>query len=459
MVQMAKPLCQACGSATGRQGRTLRPAAEIPAHPSAPVLEEALSPEAGQGDLRDPVQEPMIEQSSGLEAGVGNTPRRPGPGAPAEGKRPQSDANEIHRLYFHGKGSALFVIFIINIFRTILTLGVYHFWGKVKIRQFIWSETEFKTDRLAYHGTGKELLIGSIKASILIGILYGLDKGLNFQTLQSLSAVKTAGGVLYVLAFLGFVSAAIAGSYRYRLSRTSWRGVRFSFRGKILNFTEIFFSGIALTFLTFGIYYPFFVARQYAFLVSNTYFGDHKMDFDGKGNELFKTFIPFLGGLYLVLGGVLVIGIAGLSQAQLARGEGGNFEFSNFADMGPGLGIVVLLWYLVLLVGLPMAIIYFRAASRRFLAGHTLFGQARFHSTVTTWKLLRLYTGNVCLFLFTAGLAYPWILIRNYRFTYRYMTATGPLFLEEVHQETKEVSTTGEGIGGFLEIDSGLGIS
>ena len=48
---------------------------------------------------------------------------------------PQASA-AVYRFQFHGTGSDLFSIFILNLLKTILTLGVYHFWAKVKTRSF-----------------------------------------------------------------------------------------------------------------------------------------------------------------------------------------------------------------------------------------------------------------------------------------------------------------------------------
>src|SRR5215467_2324769 len=87
----------------------------------------------------------------------------------------QSIPNKIHRLKFHGTGEALFGIFILNLLKIILTLGIYYFWGKVKTRTFIWGQTEFAGDRFAYHGTGLELFLGWVKASVLFGGVLALQ--------------------------------------------------------------------------------------------------------------------------------------------------------------------------------------------------------------------------------------------------------------------------------------------
>ena len=43
----------------------------------------------------------------------------------------------IHHPIFWGQGRTLFGIFIVNTFFTLLTLGLYSFWGRVRIRQFL----------------------------------------------------------------------------------------------------------------------------------------------------------------------------------------------------------------------------------------------------------------------------------------------------------------------------------
>ncbi len=74
------------------------------------------------------------------------------------------------RLTFHGSGGTLFGIYVVNILLTIVTFGFYRFWGKVKIRRFMLSQTGFEGDRFAYHGTGKELLHGFAKAVLFVGM-------------------------------------------------------------------------------------------------------------------------------------------------------------------------------------------------------------------------------------------------------------------------------------------------
>ena len=61
---------------------------------------------------------------------------------------------------FDGRGGELFVVYIVNIFLTLVTLGIYRFWGKTRIRQYVWSHLRYKGDAFEYTGKGLELFLG-----------------------------------------------------------------------------------------------------------------------------------------------------------------------------------------------------------------------------------------------------------------------------------------------------------
>lgn len=90
---------------------------------------------------------------------------------------------------------------------------------------------------------------------------------------------------------LMLIPIAMVGARRYRLSRISWRNIRFSFQGRARTFIPIFAGGLLLTGLTLGFYYPFWVTSRQAFMVSHSHFGNQAFGFDGRGRALF---LPFL---------------------------------------------------------------------------------------------------------------------------------------------------------------------
>lgn len=312
------------------------------------------------------------------------------------------------QISFHGEAGTLFGIHVVNLLLTIVTLGIYYFWGKVKVRKYLYSQTEAEGDRFAFHGTGKELLLGWLKAALVFGLIGGIT--ILIQRMEPGEGGEVLARLVSSAALLVLFPVAIVGSRRYRLSRTSWRGIRFSFRGHAKKLIGIFLIGSILTGVTLGIYYPFFQNDLREFLISNAYFGNRSFTYEGKGEELWKIY--FWGIL-----------------------------FSLFT-----LGV----YY-------P----WFAARKQRYYWEHTRFGTLGFRATVTGWGLLRLKVGNLMLILLTLGLAYPWAQVREMRFTFANLFPEGVLDVAAIQQEAQTASATGEGLTalvdtGFLDVDLGF---
>ena len=311
------------------------------------------------------------------------------------------------RLVFRGQGDALFGIYIVNLLLTLLTLGIYYFWGKVKVRNYTYSQTEFEGDRFAYHGTGKELLIGWLKAILILGLLLGLFFAI---VAAAPGAAELLSNLYSALFYMVLLPIAIVGSRRYRLSRTSWRGIRFSFRGHAEALINIFVRDSILTGLTLGIYYPYFQNHLRKFLVSNVYFGNRGFDYDGEGGDLWRIY---------------AVGI-----------------FFTICTLG-----VYYFW--------------FSASKARYYWERTTFSGSRGLSTVTGWNLAKLKIGNLLLIVFTLGLGYPWTVVRSLRFDMDNIHFYGSLDLNVIQQEAMAASATGEGFtemldAGMLDIDLGF---
>lgn len=349
-------------------------------------------------------------------------------------------APQVRRLYFYGAGGTLFGIHVVNFLLTLLTLGIYYFWAKVRVRAYLLSQAELVGDRFAFHGTGKELLVGWLKAVLVFGLpALLLAAGPDLVGAGPVAQVA-AGILLYALVFT-FIPVAIVGARRYRLSRTSWRGIRFSFRGRALDFVKLFITGALLTAITFGLYYPLFEARRYAFLVSRSYFGNRRFAFDGRGQDLF--------GLYLVAALVFtaVLGVSGVLFVVWLAIVSLRFE----------LGVLLVLAFLAFLALVGGVWSWFSARRQRYFWDHTTFEDARFRSTVSGRALFALRLANLLLLVLTLGLAWPWVTVRNARFTLRYLTLEGPLDLEAIQQEAQVATATGEGLAGFLDVGFDLG--
>jgi uncharacterized membrane protein YjgN (DUF898 family) len=343
----------------------------------------------------------------------------------------------IRRLYFHGTGGTLFGIHVVNILLTLITLGIYYFWAKVRVRAYLLGQTEFLSDRFAFHGTGKEILVGWLKAALVFG-LPAVLLGVGPELVGAGPPVQVAAQLLLTMLVIVFIPVAVVGARRYRLSRTSWRGIRFSFRGRARDFVRLFLAGAFLSAITLGLYYPVFEARRHRFLVDHSCFGNRRFGFDGRGQDLF--------GLYLVATLVLV-GVLGLYAVLFGI-------WVPLVTLRPELAALPALVGLGLVGGVWS---WFSAKKQRYLWDHTTFEAARFHSTVTGRTLFGLRLGNLALLVLTLGLAWPWVTVRNARVALRYLTLEGPLDLETIQQEAQLPSATGEALAGFLDAGFDLG--
>lgn len=196
-------------------------------------------------------------------------------------------------LKFFGQATKLFVILLVNFFFTIITFGLYYPWAKAKLFQYFYSETEFHGSRFVFHGTGKEMFRGYIKVFILFIVLFGSMKV--FELIGEPIFLLIATIVFYCV-FLSLIPLAIHGVMRYRLSRTSWRGIHFGYRGDLKELYIIYVKGVLATILTLGFYYPWLTVSLRKYVLAHTRFGDIKFKFAGEGSELLGLHIS---GIFL----------------------------------------------------------------------------------------------------------------------------------------------------------------
>ena len=356
---------------------------------------------------------------------------------PAAPTRPAPAPKKMFRFTFHGTGGDLFGIFIMNVLKTILTLGIYSFWGKVKTRQFVWGQTEFAGDRFGYHGTGRELLIGWFKAVVLFGGLVAL------QNAVGLGGHPFLGAALLWIGIALLVPVAQIGTLRYRLSRSSWRGIRFSFRGEIQPFLLLSLKGMALTVVTLGFGYAYYECETREYLINHCRFGNAALQFNGKAKELFWMYIKH--GL-AAMAGVIVLSIF------LVAGRG--VSVFQTGDAASAFGVFMFVPY-VLLYGLVLLSI--AVHRRRFYWDHTTFAGAKFKTSVTMGNLFSLYASNGFLLLCTLGLAFPWVTVRSRRYDCDHLTLTGVLDLDAIEQDAQTATAAGEELSGFLDVDAMAG--
>jgi uncharacterized membrane protein YjgN (DUF898 family) len=305
---------------------------------------------------------------------------------------------------FLGDGLSLFATLLVNGLLTICTLGIYHFWGKARLRRYLWQSTEVAGDRFEFHGTGAEMFIGWLK---VVGIFLG--SGLVLGAARFLfGPTSVATLLLTFMSYAGImlvIPFALVGARRYMLSRTSWRGIRFSFRGEGVELLGPYLKGVVLSIITLGFYSPLFTSDLYAYFINKSTYGDRPFKYEGDGRALLKAYVRTF--------------------------------FLGFVTFG-------------------LAWAWYAAEQLRYLRSHTTFGGVRFHSTVTGGKLLWLAFTNILLVLLTLGIGIPWALARVYRFQSDNLVLRGTLDVTGVQPSNDRGSAVGEELASYLDVGSGL---
>jgi uncharacterized membrane protein YjgN (DUF898 family) len=323
----------------------------------------------------------------------------------AEVPQPAAEISEppVSQVTLRADGSDLFAMRVLNLLFSLLTLGIYSFWGKAKVRRYVCGQAEYQGDWFAFHGTGRELLFGWLRALPALAFIF------LFPSLLPLfwqhRAAPYAAQLSAVGAFLLLWPIARVGAYRYRLNRMSWRAIRFSYRGRALRYLAESIAGCLLSAITLGIYVPFFQVRLRKLLLNRTYFGDRVFHFPGRGSDLFPAWLFALP---------LTVCSLGIGWA----------------------------WW--------------RALSHRYCWAHTTFAGARFRCTATGGKLLWLWVGNFLVVVPTLGLGMSWAMLRTLRFWTTHVQLVSVPELATVQQDARSATAAGESFADFLGFDFGF---
>src|SRR5690606_21680940 len=71
-------------------------------------------------------------------------------------------------IQFHGQGGEFFGIWIVNILLSVITLGIYSAWAKVRTKRYFYGNTELAGDNFEYHATPIQLLKGRLVALLVV---------------------------------------------------------------------------------------------------------------------------------------------------------------------------------------------------------------------------------------------------------------------------------------------------
>ncbi|MGR3662759.1 MAG: YjgN family protein [Paracoccaceae bacterium] len=266
--------------------------------------------------------------------------------------------------YVGTRGSLFWLAFRSSIL-TVLTLGIYRFWMKTRLRRYYWSAIRPGGQPLEYVGEPLEKLLGFLIAVVFLAFYIGIVNLLLMFLSYSLLNDNFAAYATSLIGVVPILFYARFRARRYILARTRWRGVRFGMEPGAWGYAWRALAHWGVTILTLGLLWPRMTFWLEKYRTDLTYFGTQKFVQTGRWQMLYRAFLPLLTGVVVAaIGGVMIV----------------------VGNIAPGIPIVVL-------GGLIMAygFVYYKVRSFRLLTNAKNLGGVGFVSRARTSRVLGIY--------------------------------------------------------------------
>ncbi|MFV2093811.1 MAG: DUF898 family protein, partial [Hyphomicrobiales bacterium] len=195
---------------------------------------------------------------------------------------------------FAGRRRPLFWLVLKVAVVTVLTLGIYRFWMKTRLRRWYWSAIRPGGVPLEYAGTALEKLLGFLVAVVFLAFYIGIVNlvlmFLSFTLLQSNLAA-------YVISFIAVLPILFFARYRarrYILARTRWRGVRFGLDPGGWGYAWRALLHWTLVLLTFGLLWPRLAFGLEKYRTDRTWYGSARFSQGGRWQGFYPAFLHLL---------------------------------------------------------------------------------------------------------------------------------------------------------------------
>jgi uncharacterized membrane protein YjgN (DUF898 family) len=346
---------------------------------------------------------------------------------------------EPQTLRFNGSGGEYFRIWIVNLLLSILTLGIYSAWAKVRRLQYFYRNTELAGSSFEYHGQALSILKGRIVAICLLLIYqHGFD-------------VSPQVGVLSLLLLGGVLPLLLRNSLRFRLHNSSYRGLRFRFKGSVAGAYETFLFGFLGTIFTLNILAPLFHQKLKVYQHGNSWYGQTRFSFSARVGQFYgiygKAVLLFVG--MLVLSMVLTFSASALLAGLMPHVAHGTKP--DFNTMVPFVIAALLLFYLPMLLVIGP---YVTARLQNLIWNNTRLGEHRFEYRLSARRLFWIYFSNFFAVVLTLGFFSPWAMVRLARYRAECLSLVPASALDEfVADQSQEVGAIGEEAAGAFDID------
>ena len=346
--------------------------------------------------------------------------------------------SQAQRLRFTADGWEYFRIWIVNVALTLLTLGIYSAWAKVRARRYLYGHIWLGDTAFDYTANPVAILRGRL---LLLLVLVPVSMA------QRLSLVYYYAALLLLMPLVPWVVVR-ARSFHMRNSRH--RGIAFDFRGKYWDAAVWYPLSWGASIVTLGLARPFTVRQRDRFLVTESRFGSTPFSFVGRVRPYYRV--------YAITAAVLVVlylgGIFGLLFLMAATSldlspDAGPPEFNMRLFFAGSLAIAAAATLFILA--------YLRTRLLSYRWSNTRLGENEFRLDLSWPTMLWLYASNAALIVASFGLLVPFARIRVLRYVVDQCRVTQKEGNETFDAgETQRVGATGAEAAGEFGLEIGI---
>lgn len=322
------------------------------------------------------------------------------------------------QIKFKGNGFEYFKIWIVNIFLTILTLGIYSAWAKVRNKQYFYGNTLIDGSSFQYTAKPLDILKGRAIA-VAVFMVYAL-----------IDALNPLLGLIFFIVLMVFLPWVVVRSLQFNARNSVFRNIRFNFTGSKKEALQTFLFWPFLIAFTFGLVLPMIWYKQTAFMTNNSAYGTCHFRFNAKIKDYYLMFFKFVLPFILMVISLSVLFIAIDSPLIMSL-----------------LPFISLLFYFLLFA-------YFATALGNLLFNNLTLEESHFTSSLEVKPMLWLYISNTFGIILTLGLFIPWAKVRVASYRAQCLTMQMQNSLDHfVNAEKEKVKALGEQAGEIFDVD------
>ncbi len=314
----------------------------------------------------------------------------------------ESQPGTISPVSFSGQFPEYFRIWIVNTALTIVTLGIYSPWAKVRKLRYFYTHTEVASGTFDFHANPRAILFGRVIALAIAGLYFGsgyLDPRAPF---------------IVILLIFAMIPWLVVRSRIFRMRNTSYRGVRFIFIPDYKEAFKVYYLAALVTVLSLSFATPSAIYMRTKFAVRHTGFG--------------KTRFTF---------------------------QGNHGAYTSIFWRSVGLSILMALVYMGLMT---FVAVYSVVRFRNYTWSTTTLGGNRFYSDLSVREMLAIYLSNALVIVLSVGLMIPWAQIRLARYRAQHMQLElADDWKNYVASGESEGSALGDEIGQAFDVELDLG--